>query len=129
MTQTLTTQGIRVSVKTQFQPSHSEPQHSCFVFAYQILIENTSGFTVQLLNRHWNIIDSLNEKKEVKGEGVVGVMPTIEPGEKYEYISGCNLRSEMGKMYGVYLFERKPDGKLFEVKIPEFQLIMPAKNN
>lgn len=124
-----TSHGIKITVGTSFQPDHSDPHHSCFVFAYKILIENKSEFTVQLLRRHWCIIDSMGEKREVEGEGVVGNQPVLTPGEKYEYVSGCNLKSEMGKMFGNYTMQRQIDGKIFYVVIPEFRLIHPAKNN
>ena len=98
-------------------------------FAYRITIENHSDHTIKLLKRHWYIIDSINDKTEVEGDGVIGVQPMLEPGESHQYISGCALRSDIGKMYGTYLMERQFDGDLFEVKIPEFKLIVPFRMN
>ncbi|TAF66301.1 MAG: Co2+/Mg2+ efflux protein ApaG [Cytophagales bacterium] len=119
------TDGVRVSVQTLFQPDYSSPRQSHFVFTYRIRIENSSAYTVQLLRRHWQIFDSNATSKEVEGEGVVGQQPVLEPGEVHEYVSGCNLRTGLGKMRGTYMMERIVDGHLFEVVIPEFTLIVP----
>ena len=89
-------EGITISVETYYQPEYSNPVNSEFMFAYRITIENNNAFPVQLLRRHWYIYDSNGSMREVEGEGVVGVQPQINPGESYQYISGCNLRSEIG---------------------------------
>lgn len=123
------TAGIRVSVETFFQPTHSNPSQSHYVFAYRITIHNDSEFAIKLRRRHWFIVDSDNTKREVEGEGVVGEQPLLNPGETYRYVSGCNLNTELGKMYGTYLMERNLDKKLFYVKIPEFKLVVPSKLN
>ncbi len=73
--------------------------------------------------------DSNGENREVEGEGVVGVQPVLNPGEKYQYVSGCNLHTEMGKMHGTYLMENITNKKTFEVKIPAFEMVVPFKNN
>jgi ApaG protein len=119
------TEGIKVSVITQYQQDYSSPQQSHFVFNYRIVIENNSPYTIQLLRRHWLIYDSNGYIKEVEGEGVVGKKPILEPSERHQYVSGCNLRTGIGKMEGTYLMERMIDGKVFEVDIPEFTLIVP----
>ncbi len=118
------TNEVQVAVET----SRSDGFADEHVFAYRITITNLGDATVQLLRRHWFIVDSV-EQKEVEGEGVVGQKPILEPGESHEYISGCHLQTETGKMYGTYLFERVVDGYQFKVRIPEFQLIVPFKNN
>ena len=123
------TAGIKVSVETFYQPVHSNPAHSHFVFAYRITIVNESGETVRLKRRHWHIIDSDSNHREVEGEGVVGEQPYIAPGETYRYVSGCNLSSEIGKMHGTYLMERTSDKRLFYVKIPRFNMVVPSKLN
>ena len=102
---------------------------TCFFFAYKIIIENNSEFTVKLLRRHWYIYDSNAVVREVEGEGVVGQQPVLEPGESHEYVSGCNLKTGIGKMRGTYTMERLVDGSLFTVNIPEFVLIVPYKLN
>lgn len=126
---TAITNDVRVTVETAYQPNQSNPIDSEYMFAYRITIENTGENTIQLLRRHWFIIDSNGQKKEIEGEGVVGEQPVLEPGEVHRYISGSNLGSEMGKMYGTYLFEKQVDGEKFKVKIPEFILSTPFRLN
>lgn len=123
------TKDVKVSVETFYQESASHPDSGHFVFAYRITIENHGENTLKLLRRHWHIVEGSGEKREVEGEGVVGQQPVIEPGRRHQYISGCNLQSEMGKMYGTYLMERQMDGTTFEVEIPEFYMIVPYKYN
>lgn len=123
------TEGVKVSVVTEFQPELSSPLQAHFVFTYRIAIENNSDHSVQLLRRHWVIYDSNGTVREVEGEGVVGQQPLLEPGEVHEYVSGCNLRSSMGKMTGTYLMERIMDGKTFRVTIPEFNMVVPYRLN
>ncbi|WP_187261353.1 Co2+/Mg2+ efflux protein ApaG [Pontibacter beigongshangensis] len=124
-----TTEGVKVTVTTNYLPDYSSPVQQHYVFAYKISIENNSEFTVKLLRRHWFIHDSAGVVREVEGEGVVGQQPTLEPGESHEYVSGCNLKTGMGKMRGTYLMERLVDGKQFHVTIPDFTLIVPYKLN
>jgi len=126
---TTKTEGIRISVETYYQPDYSNPVNSEFMFAYRITIENENAFPVKLLRRHWNIYDSNGSLREVEGEGVVGVQPQINPGESYQYVSGCNLRTEMGKMYGTYLMENINNKKQFDVTIPSFEMSAPFKLN
>jgi ApaG protein len=123
------TDGVKVSVETNFQPEYSSPVQSHFVFTYRIRIENNSNYTVQLLRRHWHIHDANGQIREVEGEGVVGQQPVMEPGEFHEYVSGCNLKTEIGKMKGSYLMERVVDGNRFKVNIPEFVMVVPYKMN
>ncbi|WP_299824625.1 Co2+/Mg2+ efflux protein ApaG [uncultured Pontibacter sp.] len=126
---TKTTEGVKVTVTTNYLPDYSSPVQQHYVFAYKISIENNSEFTVKLLRRHWYIHDATGVVREVEGEGVVGQQPVLEPGESHEYVSGCNLKTGMGKMRGTYLMERMVDGKKFDVTIPEFTLIVPYKLN
>jgi ApaG protein len=123
------TQGIKVSVTTRFMEDYSNPENDYFIFSYQIRIENQNPFTVQLLNRHWEIWDSLSGKRIVDGEGVVGQLPILESGENYQYESACNLDSEIGSMKGIYTFKRLADGTQFEVAIPVFYLEVPVRAN
>lgn len=122
-------EGIRVSVETFYQADYSNPLQSEFMFAYRITLENHNGFPVKLHRRHWHIFDSNGSYREVEGEGVVGVQPVIQTGESYQYVSGCNLRTEMGKMKGTYQMENMHNKKMFDVSIPSFEMIVPAKNN
>ncbi len=125
----LISEGIEVSVETFYQPDYSNPLQSEFMFAYRITLENHNSFAVKLHRRSWHIFDSNGTYREVEGEGVVGVQPTINPGETYQYVSGCNLRTEMGKMKGVYQMENLGTKRFFNVNIPEFEMIVPVKNN
>ena len=123
------TEGITISVETFYQPDYSNPMAGEFMFAYRITIENNNNYPIKLLRRHWHIIDSNGTRREVEGEGVVGVQPLLAPGENYQYVSGSNLRTEMGKMYGSYNMENLNTKGIFEVNIPVFEMIVPFKMN
>ena len=123
------TEGVSVTVETFYQPNQSNPVNSEFLFAYRITIENLSTMPVQLISRHWHIVDSNGTEREVEGEGVVGQQPIIQPGENYQYVSAANLRSDIGKMYGTYQMVNLYNKKTFDVSIPEFQLVAPFKMN
>ena len=123
------TQGIKVSVETEYQPSYSSPSQYHYVFTYRITIENQSEFTIQLLRRHWHIYDAGYTAREVEGEGVVGQQPVLEPGQVHQYVSGCNLKSGIGKMVGTYQMERIVDGVKFQVVVPEFTMTAPLRLN
>lgn len=123
------TEGVTVTVETFYQPDYSNPIGSEYMFAYRITLLNNNVFPVKLLRRHWYIFDSNGTRREVEGEGVVGVQPQINPGEQYQYVSGCNLRTDMGKMYGTYSMENITSQKQFDVKIPVFDMIVPFKMN
>ncbi|WP_394331367.1 Co2+/Mg2+ efflux protein ApaG [Roseivirga misakiensis] len=122
---TAITDGIKVCVETNYQPEYSSPGQSHYVFTYRITIENNGDYTIKLHRRHWYIHDANNAMREVEGDGVVGQQPVLEPGQKHQYVSGCNLRSGFGKMYGTYMMEKVVDGKEFAVNIPEFNMIVP----
>ncbi len=121
--------GVKVSVETFYQPEYSNPVNGEFMFAYRITLENNNAFPVKLISRHWHIFDSNGTKKEVVGDGVVGVQPLINPAATYQYVSGCNLKSEMGKMFGTYLVENVHNKSIFSVSIPSFDLHAPFKMN
>ena len=123
------TDGVKVSVDTIYQPEYSNPINEHFMFAYRVKIENMGEYSVQLMNRHWTIFDSNGTKREVEGEGVVGQQPIIEPGNNHEYVSGCNLKTDIGSMKGSYEMKRIVDGQTFRVNIPEFYLITHFKLN
>jgi len=122
-------EGIEVTVETFYQADYSNPLKGEFMFAYRITIENHNKFTVKLLRRHWFIFDSNAEHREVEGEGVVGVQPVLLSGENYQYVSGCNLKTEMGRMSGSYQMENENNKQLFSVNIPSFDLVAPSKLN
>lgn len=130
------TQGIKISVKTfplsghaSNAPANSGMYQEQYFFSYRITIENQSNQAVQLLKRHWEIFDSSGVYREVSGEGVVGAKPILRPGDIYEYESSCGFISEIGRMKGIYLMERKTDGKLFSVNIPAFEMYVPYRMN
>lgn len=120
---TAVTEGIQVSVEVTYQAEFSNPHQHHFVFTYRVTIENKSQHTFQLISRKWEIFDAAESTKIVEGMGVVGQQPILEPGESHTYVSGCNLKSGLGKMKGSYLMEKVYDGKQIQVAIPEFQLI------
>ena len=125
----LISEGVEVSVETFYQQDYSNPMQSEYMFAYRIAIENHNSFPVKLHRRHWYIFDSTGSTREVEGEGVVGVQPVLSPGEKYQYVSGCNLRTEMGKMHGTYQMENLNSKQFFDVNIPAFEMFVPFKSN
>ena len=94
------------------------------MWAYQVKIENTGTETVQLINRHWQITDAMGRMQEVRGEGVVGEQPTLEPGQEFEYTSGTPLGTPSGIMFGTYEMESQ-QGTRFDVSIPAFSLDSP----
>jgi ApaG protein len=122
-------EGVNISVETFYQAEYSNPAGSEFMFAYRVSIENNNAFPIKLLSRHWYIFDSNGTEREVEGEGVIGMQPIIESGNSYQYISGCNLRTEMGKMHGTYIFENLHNMKRFTASIPLFEMVVPFKLN
>ena len=126
---TSTNNGITVSVESQYLPEHSNPRGRKYIFGYHISIENGSPNTVQLLRRKWYITDGTGTMREVEGDGVVGRQPIIAPGDSHEYLSFCNLPTEVGKMSGYYTMIRTSDGTELVVEIPEFQMFTPSLFN
>jgi len=116
------TNGIRVTVKSQF--SHAEPQRQRWYFTYTVRIANEGTETVTLVSRHWIITDGSNKVKEVKGPGVVGQQPMLAPGQAHEYTSGCQLSTPFGSMRGTYQMVTR-DGAEFDAEIAEFALTEP----
>ncbi len=121
------TNGVKVSVMTGYDEKNSKLGH--FIFGYKIIIENQSSHTIQLLRRHWYIHDVETTPKEVEGEGVIGKQPILEKGQSHQYVSGCVIMGGIGKMWGYYTMERMVDGKKFDVKIPEFLMLVPVLLN
>ncbi len=123
------TEGVKVSVVTEFKPEFSNISAARFVHVYHITIENHNAFPVRLMHRDWFIFDSLNETIHVSGEGVIGEQPNIQAGEVFQYASSCELFSEIGGMHGFYSFINQQTGKYFRVEIPNFILGFPGKWN
>ena len=110
-----------VRVQTRFLPEQSEPGEPMYAFAYTITVRNTGQVAAQLVARHWIIADARGHTEEVKGLGVVGQQPLLQPGEAFEYTSGCRLRTASGTMHGSY-FCVAEDGARFEAPIALFVL-------
>jgi ApaG protein len=118
------TQEIEVSVATQYLQEQSDPEKGLFAFSYTIDIFNHSDQAVKLLSRHWIITDDNNRIEEVKGPGVVGLQPLIQPGQKFVYTSGAILPTQFGTMQGSYEMVSS-DGAKFATHIPAFLLARP----
>ncbi|MBL4802616.1 MAG: Co2+/Mg2+ efflux protein ApaG [Emcibacter sp.] len=119
-----TTQGVKVSVRPFYLDDESDPEEGRYFWAYQVKIENVGSETLQLKSRYWCITDSVGRVEEVRGEGVIGEQPVIEPGFVFEYTSGAPLGTASGFMSGHYCMH-KNDGTSFEVEIPAFSLDSP----
>ena len=115
---------FNVVVRTQYLADKSDPEQAQFVFAYTITIKNVGNIAAQLISRHWVITDANNHVEEVRGLGVVGHQPLLQPGEQFEYSSGSVLQTPQGSMRGEY-FCVAEDGHQFEADIPEFVLSLP----
>ena len=118
-----TTGTVTVRVAPRYLPDQSDATRGYHVWAYQVRIENAGDAPVQLLARHWVITDADGRVEDVAGDGVVGVQPVIGPGQAYDYVSGCPLRTATGSMVGAYTLVQ--DGVRFDVAIPEFALVRP----
>ena len=112
-------------VLPQYLPEQSEPDNHLFAFSYTVTITNTGDVAAQLIARHWFISDANGHNEEVKGLGVVGHQPLLQPGQQFEYTSGTQSATPQGSMKGEY-FCVAEDGHRFEVPIPEFVLAQPG---
>lgn len=121
-----TTNGIRIQVKSAFVPEHSTDNR--FFFSYNVMITNVGGDVSQLLSRHWVITDGKGETQEVRGPGVVGCQPRLEPDGMFEYTSFCPLTTPVGTMHGSYTM-RTSTGDTFEAEIQPFTLAVPHTLN
>ena len=110
-----------VDAAPSFLPDQSDPEAGLYGFAYTITVRNTGDVAAQLVSRHWIIQDARGHTEEVKGLGVVGQQPLLQPGEAFQYTSGCRLRTASGSMHGSY-FCVAEDGERFEAPIPLFEL-------
>lgn len=118
------TRDIAIEVEPFYLPERSEPEESRYVWGYRVTIVNNSEDFIQLLSRYWRITDGVGRVEEVRGAGVVGEQPELNPGDSFQYTSGCPLRTPSGFMAGSYTM-RNGDGHLFEVAIPTFSLDLP----
>ena len=123
------TNGIKISVITNFEGTSYRNYRLYYAFSYQVTIENQSNETVQLLDRCWKIYDSLNNTEIVKGSGVIGKKPVLKPSQKHTYQSNCYLTSPIGAMNGHYNMVNFATTKTFKVYIPTFQLMVSNIHN
>ena len=119
------TNNVRVEVESQFVPDRSQPFEQLWHFMYTVRITNEGDDNVQLISRHWIITDATGHTQEVRGPGVVGEQPRLQPGDTYEYSSGCPLDTPSGLMFGHYQMETD-EGEMFDVDIPAFSLDSPG---
>lgn len=119
---TAVTAGIRISVEAMYRPDYSDVDKGMYLFLYHVTIENTGDRVVQLLSRKWDIFDVNMTRREVKGKGVIGQQPILNPGDTYKYSSACDLNGGMGRMQGNYTMQDVHDDFLFEVRIPTFEM-------
>ncbi len=118
------TAGIRINVRPMYIDDQSDPSARQWLFSYRIRIANEGAEPVKLLRRHWTIVDALGHEEEVRGDGVVGHQPRIEPGQAFEYSSYCQLRTNWGTMEGTYEF-RTDDNRRVDAAIGRFFLVGP----
>ena len=123
-----TTRGVRVVVRSEYVPERSSPADAQYFFAYRIRISNAGEDTVQLLSRHWVITDGAGQVEHVRGPGVVGEQPVLEPGESFEYTSFCPLPTPIGSMHGTYQMVTA-GGSTFDAEIAPFSLAVPSALN
>ena len=121
---TATTRNITVRVQPQFLAEQSDPVSDQYVWLYTINIENGGTEAVQLLNRHWIITNAVGHVEEVQGPGVIGEQPVLQPGDSFQYTSGCPLRTPSGMMVGTYEMVGLGDER-FDIDIPAFSLDSP----
>lgn len=119
------TRGIHVHVTPRYLADESEPESRRYFWAYTVRIHNGGDARVQLLSRHWQIVDGNGRFEEVRGDGVVGEQPVIDPGAAFEYTSGCPLTTPDGTMSGSYRMALLATGETFEAEIPAFALTSP----
>ena len=120
------TQGIEITVEPFYLEDESAPEDNRYVWGYRITIANNSSDTVQLRSRYWQITDANGRVEEVRGAGVVGEQPVLDPGDSFQYSSGCPLTTSSGVMVGRYQMQN-PTGNTFEVDIPAFSLDVPEQ--
>ncbi|TDV49062.1 ApaG protein [Pseudomonas graminis] len=116
---------VDVSVETRFLAEQSQPEHNRFAFAYTITVQNNGQLPAKLLSRHWVITDGDGQVEEVRGDGVVGQQPLIQPGQSHTYTSGTVMTTKVGNMQGTYQMLAE-DGKRFDAVIAPFRLAVPG---
>lgn len=123
-----TTRGIRVQIRSEFIPDRSSPREGSYLFQYHVRISNTGADLAQLVSRDWIITNADGEVERVKGQGVVGEQPVLQPGAAFEYTSFCPLKTAVGTMQGSYQMVTSR-GERFDAVIPPFTLAVPHALN
>ena len=119
------TKGIKISVEVKFEGTFTRKSFQQHAFTYYVSIENLGKDTIQLVSRHWKILESTNRPHYLKGNGVVGVKPILKSGEIYSYKSGCLINSTVGSMSGKYTMINFTNAQKFSVEVPNFKLSVP----
>lgn len=124
------TKDIGVTVECRYVEEKSKPNVGYYLFSYKIKITNNGRIPIQVIRRKWSIFDSINEKSEMEGDGIIGFKPMIMPfGHSFEYESYCQLKSDCGIMKGFYTVQKLTDDSKFKVKIPDFVLMPVYRKN
>jgi ApaG protein len=123
-----TTRSVRVEVRSFYLADQSRPDECHYFWAYRVRIENLGAETVQLLHRSWEITDGMGRTQRIRGAGVIGQQPILEPGEQFEYTSGTPLETPSGFMTGAYHMIAVASGEAFDITIPAFSLDSPFQN-
>ncbi|MBD9483778.1 Co2+/Mg2+ efflux protein ApaG [Pseudomonas sp. PDM14] len=116
---------VDVSVVTRFLPEQSNPEQNRYAFAYTVTVQNNGSVAAKLVSRHWIITDGDGRVQEVRGSGVVGQQPHLQPGESHTYSSGTVMATKVGNMHGSYQM-LGDDGKRFDAPIAPFRLAVPG---
>lgn len=123
------TRGVRIIVRPRYVEEQSSPEEGNWLFAYHVTIRNEGEETVQLISRHWIITNGEGDSEEVRGPGVVGHQPVLEPGQQFEYSSACPLQTPVGTMHGSFQMVMPGGGKPFDAMISPFRLAVPQLLN
>lgn len=123
------TRNVRIQVRPRYVPEQSDPDKGQWLFAYHITIRNEGEQPVQLLSRHWVITNGEGKAEEVRGPGVVGYQPLLQPGEEFQYTSGCPLDTPVGTMHGEFNMVLPASGETFDACIEPFRLAVPSALN
>ncbi len=122
------TEGVLVEVLAEYVPDHSSPEQNNYFFIYHVLITNQGDEPAKLITRHWVITNAHGEEEHVRGPGVVGETPRLEPGQSFRYTSACPLETPVGAMRGTYHMVRD-DGRMFDAEVGVFTLAVPHTLN
>ncbi len=120
--------GVKITVSTNFIPEQSKIEHKLFCYSYTVEIHNSNSTIIKLINRHWKVFAGNRQIADVKGDGVVGKQPIIEPDSSYDYSSYTVIPADYGYMLGRYTFQ-DASGDFFDVEVPRFDLFLAGENS